>query len=94
MREALATLRLDNLRLGIVARNYLGDWNQKEKWYGTEYKYEKLPEDLMAEFEAALVTSAEKRIPELRLPHDPPSLCITREQHSTFQTSISQHTYN
>lgn len=67
--EALACIRPDNLRLGVVSRNYPGDWDSKEKWYGTEYKYEKLPADLLAEFQAALSVPHEKRILELHLPH-------------------------
>lgn len=67
--EGLATLRPDNVRLSIISQNFPGDWDKKEKWYGTEYKYEKLPENLKAEFEAAMSTPSDKRLPELHLPH-------------------------
>ncbi|RYN60637.1 hypothetical protein AA0119_g13119 [Alternaria tenuissima] len=32
----------------IVSQDFPDSWNQKEKWYGTEYKVEKIPEDFLA----------------------------------------------
>ncbi|KAJ9425219.1 insulysin [Fusarium oxysporum] len=67
--KALATIRPDNFRMVIVSRNYPGDWDQKEKWYGTEYRHENIPEDLMEECKKAFAVSPKDRLPALHLPH-------------------------
>ncbi|KAM0526284.1 hypothetical protein ACHAPS_004017 [Verticillium nonalfalfae] len=69
IREGLACLRPDNLRLTIVSRNFPGNWDRKEKWYGTEYRYEDIPADFLAEIEKAAASGAKDRLPELHLPH-------------------------
>ncbi|KAI5465829.1 Metalloenzyme, LuxS/M16 peptidase-like protein [Mariannaea sp. PMI_226] len=69
IKQALDTLRPDNFRMTIVSRNYPGNWDKKEKWYGTEYRYEKIPDDLMAELKAAASITPEKRLKSLHLPH-------------------------
>jgi insulysin len=65
---ALGYLRPDNFRMSIVCQDFPGDWDQIEKWYGTEYKYEKIPEDFLAEIRRASI-STKDRLPELHLPH-------------------------
>ncbi|EGY14598.1 insulin-degrading enzyme [Verticillium dahliae VdLs.17] len=40
-----------------------------EKWYGTEYRYEDIPADFLAEIEKAAASGAKDRLPELHLPH-------------------------
>ncbi|KAF7563795.1 hypothetical protein G7046_g302 [Stylonectria norvegica] len=67
--EGLAMIRPDNLRLVVVSRTFPGNWDQKEKWYGTEYKYEKIPSDLMAELKKAASVTPEERLSGLHLPH-------------------------
>jgi insulysin len=67
--EALSHLRSDNYRLTIVSRDFPGDWDQKEKWYGTEYRTEKIPSDLQAAVHQALDSTAKDRPTELHLPH-------------------------
>lgn len=67
--NALAYLRTDNYRLTIVSQNYPGDWDQKEKWYGTEYKVQPIPPDFEAAVKRAGDTTSKTRIPELFLPH-------------------------
>ncbi|KAH7461785.1 hypothetical protein FOMA001_g18795 [Fusarium oxysporum f. sp. matthiolae] len=67
--KALATIRPDNFRMVIVSRNYPGNWDQKEEWYGTEYRHEKIPEDLMEECKKAFAVSPKDRLPALHLPH-------------------------
>ncbi|KAI1492445.1 peptidase M16 inactive domain-containing protein [Biscogniauxia mediterranea] len=62
-------LRPDNFRMTIVSQDFPGDWDQKEKWYGTEYKAEMIPEDFLAEISKAVNCTAEERLPELHLPH-------------------------
>lgn len=51
--EAMEYLRPDNFKLTLVDQTFPGDWNQKEKWYGTEYKTEKIPQDFLAEIKQA-----------------------------------------
>ncbi|RSL78326.1 hypothetical protein CEP52_017643 [Fusarium oligoseptatum] len=67
--DALATIHPDNFRMVIASRNYPGNWDQKEKWYGTEYCYEKIPEDLMEEVRQAASVSPGERLSCLHLPH-------------------------
>ncbi|PWY88039.1 LuxS/MPP-like metallohydrolase [Aspergillus sclerotioniger CBS 115572] len=67
--KALSYLRPDNFRMVIVAQDYPGDWNCREKWYGTEYKIEDIPDDFMASIRKAVETSPEHRLPELHMPH-------------------------
>lgn len=67
--KALSSIRPESLRLMVVSRNFPGDWDQKEKWYGTEYRYERIPEHLMAELKRAMDLPASERLPELHLPH-------------------------
>lgn len=65
--EALSYLRPDNFRLTIVSQDFPGDWNKKEKWYGTEYKSEKIPQDFLQEVKDAFENKS--RPAELHLPH-------------------------
>ncbi|CAF9915700.1 MAG: Insulinase (Peptidase M16) [Heterodermia speciosa] len=67
--KGLACLRTDNYRLMIVSQHFPGDWDQKEKWYGTDYKIESIPADFDAAVKEAGKTTPQTRIPELFLPH-------------------------
>lgn len=67
--RALDCLRADNFRLQIVSQTFPGGWDQKEKWYGTEYKYEPIPTDFLHEVEQASKASAAERPSELHMPH-------------------------
>ncbi|CAJ2500800.1 Uu.00g036530.m01.CDS01 [Anthostomella pinea] len=58
IKKGVELLRPDNFRMTI-----------KEKWYGTEYKSEKIPEDFLAEISKAMDCSAGDRLPGLHLPH-------------------------
>lgn len=66
--RGLDALRPDNFRMFLVSQEFPGDWPQKEKWYGTEYKVEKLPKDLMQRLEETVGASADSRPSELHLP--------------------------
>jgi insulysin len=50
----------------VASRQFPGVWNQKEKWYGTEYTYEKIPADLLDEINQAF----KNPLPELHLPRE------------------------
>ncbi|KAF7593445.1 Insulinase (Peptidase M16) [Aspergillus hancockii] len=69
IKKALSYFRPDNFRMIVVAQDYPGDWDLKEKWYGTEYKVQDVPEDFMAEIHKALNTTPESRLPALHMPH-------------------------
>ncbi|KAI8223509.1 insulin-degrading enzyme [Colletotrichum sp. SAR 10_96] len=43
--------------------------DQKEKWYSTKYRHEKIPNDFMAEIKKAASSSTSDRLAELHLPH-------------------------
>jgi insulysin len=65
--RALSFLRSDNFRLMIVSQTLLG-LDAKEKWYGTEYKEEKIPQVFLKEIADALASPSE-RIQSLHMPH-------------------------
>jgi insulysin len=67
--EAMECLRDDNFRLMITSQDFPGNWDQKEKWYGTDYRVEKIPTDIQSEIRSALHSSAKERPSELHLPH-------------------------
>ncbi|KAI0396882.1 peptidase M16 inactive domain-containing protein [Xylariaceae sp. FL0594] len=67
--EDISLLRPDNMRLTIVSRDFPRDWDQKEKWYGTEYRAEKIPDDFLAELWEALNTPPGQQPAALHLPH-------------------------
>lgn len=67
--KGLECLTPDQFRMSIVSQDFPGGWDKKEKWYGTEYKYEKIPEDFLAEISEAFNSTASRRLPELHLPH-------------------------
>ncbi|KAI0010148.1 LuxS/MPP-like metallohydrolase [Xylariaceae sp. FL0662B] len=67
--KGIELLRPDNMRMTIVSREFPGGWDQKEKWYGTEYKAEGIPKDFLAELSRAVNCSTQDRLPALHLPH-------------------------
>ncbi|RMZ82427.1 hypothetical protein DV737_g2137, partial [Chaetothyriales sp. CBS 132003] len=67
--NAMQFLREDNFRLMIVSQDYPGDWNEKERWYGTEYKVQTIPLEVQEDFRAALTASSSERPADLHLPH-------------------------
>jgi len=69
IQKAIDCLRPDNFRITIVSQHYPGGWDKKEKWYGTEYKVEKIPRDFMAEIKEAAAKAPEQRLKALHLPH-------------------------
>ncbi|CAJ2510236.1 Uu.00g061360.m01.CDS01 [Anthostomella pinea] len=69
IKKGVELLRPDNFRMTIVSQDLPGGWDQKGKWYGTEYKSEKIPVDFLAEISKAMDCSAGDRLPGLHLPH-------------------------
>ncbi|CAI4219521.1 unnamed protein product [Parascedosporium putredinis] len=69
IQKTIDSLRTDNFRMTIISQRFPGDWDQKEKWYGTEYKVGKIPEDFMRELREAEASSASNRLTALHLPH-------------------------
>ncbi len=67
--KALTYLRTDDFRLTIVSKDFPGDWDRKEKWYGTEYKCEPMPEDFVTAVKEAGESTGKDRLAELHLPH-------------------------
>ncbi|KAK6079970.1 peptidase M16 inactive domain-containing protein [Seiridium cupressi] len=67
--KGLDCLRPDTFRMSIVSQDFPGGWDQKEEWYGTEYKAEKIPDEFLAEISKAASSTAKERLPELHLPH-------------------------
>ncbi|KXX73626.1 Insulin-degrading enzyme [Madurella mycetomatis] len=69
IKEALGYLRPDNFRMTIVSRNFPGAWEQREKWYGTEYTRQAIPAEFMDEITRAAASASGDRIAKLHLPH-------------------------
>ncbi|KAJ5566743.1 Peptidase M16 core [Penicillium hispanicum] len=69
IKKAMSYLRADNFRLIIVSQEYPGQWDQKEKWYGTEYKVEKIPQDFLSGIQTALDSTADNRTSNVHMPH-------------------------
>ncbi|KAK7517072.1 Metalloenzyme, LuxS/M16 peptidase-like protein [Phyllosticta citriasiana] len=69
IKVGLSHLRPDNFRMTITSQDWPGDWDQKEKWYGTEYKYQKIPQKLRDEIKAAAASTPADRPKEFHLPH-------------------------
>ncbi|KAF4955933.1 hypothetical protein FSARC_11712 [Fusarium sarcochroum] len=67
--KALATIHPDNFQMLVVSQTYPGKWDEKEKWYGTEYHREKIPDPLMEELRKAATASPKDRISALHLPN-------------------------
>ena len=67
--KAMSYLRTDNYRLTIVSQQFPGNWDKKEKWYGTEYRSQRIDADFEAAVRKAGQTTVEDRIPDLFLPH-------------------------
>jgi insulysin len=68
IRRGLDALRPDNFRFTVASQDFPGDWNQKEKWYGTDYKCEKIPQGLMQKLIAVTQAPASELPKELHLP--------------------------
>lgn len=56
--------------MSVVSQKFPGTWQSKEKWYGTEYTYEKIPQDFIDEIKAAANTTLKNRLTEIHLPHE------------------------
>ena len=67
--EALSKLQPENMRITVVSRNYPGNWDQKEKWYGTEYRDERISDAFMTELKKVVSAPQDRRLAELHLPH-------------------------
>jgi insulysin len=65
--QAMSYLRPDNFRLSVVSQDFPGGWDQTEKWYGTEYKSERIPEEFLKELREAFKDPS--RPEELHFPH-------------------------
>ena len=66
--KALEYLRYDKCRITLVSQEFPGNWDMKERWYGTEYKLERISADFLASMKKASEIGVEARIPELHLP--------------------------
>lgn len=68
--ESLNYLRPDNFRLSVVCRDCpKGDWEATEKWYGTEYRVEKIPQKFLREIQSISNKTLAELESELHLPH-------------------------
>jgi insulysin len=68
IQRGLSYLRPENFRFFYIDQQFEGGWDSKEKWYGTEYKLEKIPNDFIQELWAATRASATERPPQLHMP--------------------------
>ena len=66
--RGLEALNPDNFRIAVISQDFGDVVDRKEKWYGTEYKYEKIPNDFMQEIHQAAQSNPSERPTELHLP--------------------------
>ncbi|KAH7024472.1 peptidase M16 inactive domain-containing protein [Microdochium trichocladiopsis] len=66
MTKALDLLRPSRTQIMLISQRYPGTWESKEKWYGTEYTTEPLPEQLLSELND--IYNNKTRPAELHLP--------------------------
>ncbi|VDN43159.1 unnamed protein product [Gongylonema pulchrum] len=53
--EVIEQMKPENMFCTIVSQSFAGnESNIKEKWYGTEYNYSKIEEDVLAKFSSAI----------------------------------------
>ncbi|KAK4156700.1 ubiquitin carboxyl-terminal hydrolase [Chaetomidium leptoderma] len=69
IKEGLECLRPDSFRMTIVSRDFPGTWENKEKWYGTEYTCQPIPTKLMDDIKKAVASEPKSRTAKLHLPH-------------------------
>ena len=86
IKRGLAALNPDNFRLTLVSQAHPGDWDQREKFYGTEYRYERIPSEFMREIQEAANVKTSNWPRELHLPQpnefipSPDSLNIEKKE--------------
>ncbi|TKA83576.1 hypothetical protein B0A55_00413 [Friedmanniomyces simplex] len=68
IKRGLSHLDPDNFRIVLISQDLPVETDCKEQWYGTEYKYDKIPEDFMKEVKKAAKASASDRPSQLHLP--------------------------
>lgn len=82
--KAMTCLRTDNYRLTVVSQTFPGDWDQKDRWYGTEYRCQRVDPILQAAIREAGESSSSTRPQDLHLPHKnefiPTNLTVERKE--------------
>lgn len=68
IKKGMEYLNEDNFRIRVVSQEFPGEWDKKEKWYGTEYRYEKIPQDFLNEIRKAAHATTAERPAELHWP--------------------------
>lgn len=51
--DLLRYLKPDNVRIAVVAKRFMGQADSVEKWYGTQYRLERIPDSVMQVWRAA-----------------------------------------
>ncbi|KAL2263080.1 hypothetical protein VTK26DRAFT_8305 [Humicola hyalothermophila] len=69
IKQGLDCLRPDNFLMTIVSRDFPGTWEKKERWYGTEYTCQPIPDELKKEIKKAADSGPQTRTAELHLPY-------------------------
>lgn len=67
--RGLSCLRPDNFNLKLVTQHPPRPFDQKEEWYGTDYRLETIPQKLLAELEQIVSPEGGSHLPELHLPY-------------------------
>jgi insulysin len=68
--QSLECLNPNNFRINVVSRDCpRGDWEARERWYGTEYRVERIPEETLRAIQDIFKKSPKELDSELHLPH-------------------------
>lgn len=70
IQKAMSYLTPDNFHIMVVSKHPVKGKvpNSKEKWYGTEYLYEKIPQEILNELHKTVGSKAPRPV-ELHFPH-------------------------
>lgn len=68
IKRGLDSISSDDFRIMLVSQDLPETPDKREKWYGTEYRYEKIPRDFLQEIRSAAHASPSQRPAELFLP--------------------------
>ena len=66
--KALDYLRPDKCRITLVSQEFPGNWDQKEKWYGTDYRLENIDKSFVDAMISAAKVTPKDRISDLHFP--------------------------
>jgi len=90
----LSNLTVENVKVMIISKTFEGKTNAKEKWYGTDYKVERIPESTLNQWKQSTLNGPNKMIMDIDFPKPNPFIptesgLILKYPLPLFRTGIS-----